>query len=171
VPLGNFFGWFAVGFLFVAVYDVALARAADGTWNDGVDDLGTRFAAASVTLVAASTLIYVAMLGWNAVTAASTLRKVVVLGGCVVAAAVAVARSKPRFRRPATLPSLAVFGTHLYFLAALLWLGVHATEPFLLGMSLAMLAVAAVIHAAPALAARRTADDRDDGDDTDPGGS
>jgi uncharacterized membrane protein len=171
VPLGNFFGWFAVGFLFVAVYDVALARAADGAWNDGVDALRTRFAAASVTLVAASTLIYVAMLVWNVVTAASTLRKALVLGGCVVAAAVAVARSNPRFRQPATLPSLAVFGTHLYFLAALLWLDVHRTEPFLLGMSLAMLAVAAALHVAPALAERRSGDGPDDADDTAPGGS
>ena len=162
VPLGNFFGWFAVGFLFVAVYDVALARAADGAWNDGVDALRTRVAAAAVTLVAASTLIYVAMLVWDVVTAASTLRKALVLGGCVVAAAVAVARSNRQLRQPATLPSLAVFGTHLYFLAALLWLGVHRSEPFLLGASVAMLAVAAALHVAPALAARRTGTDSDD---------
>lgn len=163
VPLGNFFGWFAVGFLFVAVYDVALARAADGAWNEGVDALGTRFVAAAVTLVAASALIYAAMWVWNVGTAESTLRKLLVLGGCVVVAAVAVARSTPRLGRPATLPSLAVFGTHLYFLAALLWLGVHRREPVLLGVSVAMLAVAAALHAAPALAARRSGGGPDEG--------
>jgi uncharacterized membrane protein len=162
VPLGNFFGWFAVGFLFVAVYDVALARAADGAWANGADALRTRFVAATVTLVGASTLIYLAILAWNVVTATSTLRKAVVLGGCVVAAAVAVARSNARLRRPATLPALAVFGTHLYFLAALLALGVHRDEPFLLAASLAMLAVAVALHAAPELAARRTGGDTED---------
>jgi uncharacterized membrane protein len=168
VPLGNFFGWFAVGFLFVAVYDVSLARAANRKWNDGVDALRTRFAAATVTLVAASALIYLAMVAFETVAAGVVWRKTVVLVSCTTIAAVAVARSKPQFRQPATLPSLAVFGTHLYFLAALLSLGVHRTEPFLLAASVAMLGVAVAIHGAPELAARRT---RDDSEDTTPGRS
>ncbi|NHN42433.1 carotenoid biosynthesis protein [Halorubellus sp. JP-L1] len=154
VPLGNFFGWFAVGFLFVAVYDVALGRAATAAWSDGVDEVRARAVAAAVTLVAASALLYVAMFAWDVVTLESTLRKAIVLGSCMVAAGIAVARSNASLRQPATLPSLAVFLTHGYFLAALLWLGVHRTEPFLLAMSLAMLGVAAALHVAPVVLAR-----------------
>jgi len=52
-----------------------------------------------------------------------------------------------------------VFLTHGYFLAALLWLGVHRREPFLLAMSLAMLGVAAALHVAPAVLARQRSPD------------
>ncbi|MFC6951499.1 carotenoid biosynthesis protein [Halorubellus litoreus] len=162
VPLGNFFGWFAVGFLFVAVYDVALARAGDADWTEGVDAVRTRTVAAAVTLVAASALIYAAMLAWDVVTVESTVRKAVVLGACMVAAAVAVVRSGASLRQPAALPSFAVFLTHGYFLAALLWLGVHGRQPFLLAMSLAMLAVAAALHVVPAIV--DDPDGRADGD-------
>jgi len=159
VPLGNFFGWFAVGFLFVFVYDAALGRAADGDWNDGVDEKRTRAVAAAATLVAASALIYAAMFVWDVLTLESTLRKAVVLGSCTLAAAVAVVRSDASLSKPAPLPSLAVFLTHGYFLAALLWLGVHRREPFLLAMSLAMLGVAAALHVAPAVLARQRSPD------------
>ncbi|WP_323675006.1 carotenoid biosynthesis protein [Halorubellus sp. PRR65] len=151
VPLGNFFGWFAVGFLFVAVYDAALDRFGDVTWSAGVDAVRARAVAAVVTLVAASALIYAAMFAWDLVTLESTTRKAVVLGACITLAAVAVARTDAVLRRPAVLPSLAVLCTHLYFLGALLWLGVHRTEPLLLAMSLAMLAVAAGLHVLPAV--------------------
>lgn len=159
VPLGNFFGWFAVGFLFVVVYDVALDRVAAAAWTDGEDALRSRTVAAAVTLVAASALIYAAMFAWDVATLESTVRKAVVLGACTLAAAVAVARSNPVLRQPAALPSLAVFLTHGYFLAALLYLGVHRRHPPLLAMSLAMLAVAAALHVVPALRARRRTPD------------
>mgnify|MGYP006275056145 FL=1 len=153
VPIGNFFGWFAVGFLFVVVYDAAVARtdvrAPDATtWTV----LRGRAVAAAVTLVAASALIYLAMAAFEAVAVGVVWRKTAVLVACVVVAAVAVARTDLVLRRPAALPSAAVFSTHLYFLGALLWLDVHRTEPVLLAVSLAMLAVAAALHVVPALA-------------------
>jgi len=163
VPLGNFFGWFAVGLLFVVVYDAVLERT--GGHDGSVDrepTLRGRALAAAGTLVVASALIYLAMLAFETVAAGVVWRKAAILLACTTAAAVAVARSDLVPRQPAVLPSVAVFGTHLYFLAALLWLGVHRSEPFLLGASVAMLAVAAALHVAPALAARRTGNDPDD---------
>lgn len=148
VPLGNFFGWFAVGFLFVATYDAVL-RAGDHEW--GVDALRTRAVAAVASLVLASVLLYASLEVWDAVTGDAVWRKAVVLAGCVVAAASAVARSSPTLRRPATLPAAGVFGMHAYFLAALFWLDVHRTAPVLLAVSLAMLGLAVALHAAPAV--------------------
>jgi uncharacterized membrane protein len=178
VPLGNFFGWFAVGFLFVVVYDATLARTgARDSSAERTTVLRGRAVAAAVTLVVASALIYLAMVAFETIAGGVVWRKAVVLLACTLAAAVAVARSDLVPRQPAVLPSVAVFGTHLYFLAALLWLDVHRTDPVLLGMSLAMLGVAATLHVAPALAARRTesdaedAEDAEDADDAAPGGS
>jgi uncharacterized membrane protein len=155
VPLGNFFGWFAVGFLFVAVYDAVLTRAERRDLGDAFGVARARMLAAAVTLVAASALIYAAMVAFETVAQGVLWRKTVILVAVVTAAVVAVARADVSLRQPATLPSLAVFGTHLYFLVALLWLGVHRQHPLLLGMSLAMLGVAAALHVAPAFAARR----------------
>ncbi|WP_227131573.1 carotenoid biosynthesis protein [Halorubellus salinus] len=169
VPIGNFFGWFAVGFLFVVVYDAAVARTdvrAPGATTRTV--LRGRAVAAAVTLVAASALIYLAMVAFEAVAVGVVWRKTAVLVACVAVAAVAVARTDLVLRQPAALPSAAVSLTHLYFLGALLWLDVHREEPVLLAVSLAMLAVAAALHVVPALAGDRGAgEDRDPSQETD----
>jgi uncharacterized membrane protein len=143
VPIGNFFGWFAVGFSFVIVYDAVLATSE------------SRSIAAGVSLVAASILIYAAMVAFETVAAGVLWRKLLVFGACVAGAAFVLVRASRRddvgLVAPAHLPAAAVFATHLYFLAALIHLDLHRTEPILLGMSIAMIATATLLHVAPAL--------------------
>lgn len=144
VPIGNFFGWFAVGFLFVLVYD------------DVSDRFDTEWVTGPVTLVVASGLIYAAMVAFEAVTGPILWRKLLVFGVCVALAVLALARAEIEFRTPSPLPAAAVFMTHLYFLGVLFGLGLHRTEPILLAMSLGMLALAASLHVIPAFVTRST---------------
>lgn len=154
VPIGNFYGWFAVGFCFVAVYDAALDASESRTIAAGE----SRTIAAGISLVLASALIYAAMVAFETVAAGVLWRKLLVFGVCLAGAALLLARASRRddvhLAAPARLPAAAVFATHLYFLGALLALDLHRTEPILLAMSLAMLAVAALLHLAPALSDR-----------------
>lgn len=133
VPLGNFLGWYLVATLFT------------GAWL-GIRSRTRHPAALSLgSLVLALGGLILALEVWEAV--ATTLpRKIVVLGGIVLLSAWLVLRADldrgTMDWRPATIPFL----YHGGYLAYFLLLGMFASAPILLVVSLVMVGVSVLIH-------------------------
>ncbi|MFB6087085.1 MAG: carotenoid biosynthesis protein [Haloarculaceae archaeon] len=144
VPLGNFFGWFCVAFLLPA-YFLAL--------SDRVPRPALRGPAALVLSV--GTLVAL-LEAWTRFTDGSAPAKALVLVGVALAAGAVLAAHPPRLDGAA--PRVALAATlvfHLFFLGVLLRGGFYRAQPWLLAVSLAMLAVGVGIHLAPSLADHR----------------
>lgn len=140
VPLGNFFGWFAVAALFVGVH---------GALEDRLGEPGPSLAA----LAGAPLLLYASLELWNLVTAGVRWRELAVLGGLTAVALAVAARQVDRPGRGtaglagplAVAPAVAVGLFHLYYLGLLVVLGLATVLP-LVAASLAMLAVSVAVH-------------------------
>lgn len=138
VPLGNFTGWFLVATLFPAAW----AALTDRLPARGVGAVGRGLG----TILAAVAGLIVLLELWDALTP-TLAHEIVVLGGTLALALVAVARHgvspAPVDPRVTAVPVLYHGGYLGYYLA----LGLYRDVPALLGVSLAMLAVTALLHA------------------------
>jgi uncharacterized membrane protein len=141
VPLGNFFGWFCVAFLFAAWFRLLRRR------------LSRPFVLGAGTLLGSLVTLLVLLELW--------VRSVqsVVVGTAVlltlgVGAATLVAVDRPRLDVAPPRTALAVtLIYHLFFLAVLFVTGTHRQTPTLVVVSGAMLLFGVVVHVRPGRAA------------------
>jgi len=137
VPLGNFFGWFAVAFCF-AGWSERLRRR-----------LSYPLALGGGTLVAALGTLLVALELWT------TFVESVALGagllvGLGLLSALALVRWSPTFAdRPARSAVAATLLFHLFFVGVFVVTGTHRTLPVLGVVSVAALGVGVGVHALP----------------------
>jgi uncharacterized membrane protein len=143
VPLGNFFGWFCVAFLFAGWFELLRRRMSNPLALGG----GT-LAAALVTLLVALEL-------WT------TLVESVALGAGILLALgvlslLALVRWPPTFAaRPARSAVAATLLFHLFFIGVFVATGTHRTLPVLGVVSVAALGVGIGVHALPGRITRR----------------
>jgi uncharacterized membrane protein len=136
VPLGNFFGWFCVAFLFVG-WTEALRRV-----RPGIDP----FVRAGGAALAALATLLVALQGWISLlgSAASEAVALVLLGGGALAL---VIRGRPRSRGGSLTALAATLVFHAFFLAVLLAGGYYREAPALLALAVGMALVGLGVHA------------------------
>ncbi|MFB6255716.1 MAG: carotenoid biosynthesis protein [Haloplanus sp.] len=143
VPLGNFFGWFAVAACFAGWFEL-LCR-----WVSNPLALG------GGTLVAALATLLAALELWT------TFVESVVLGASIliglgVLALLALARWQPTFAdRPARTAVAATLLFHGFFIGVFVVIGIGGTLPVLGAVSVVALGVGVGIHALPSLMRRR----------------
>lgn len=137
VPLGNFFGWFVVGFAFPLAY-VVLRRRVSHPLVLGV-----------ASILGAVALLIAALKGWSQITADVVARRVVLLA-ITIALAVGYLTTAEFQLRPTPSPTTAVtLLFHGYFLVVLVVLDLHARLPLLLVVSLSMAAIGVGLHVSP----------------------
>lgn len=139
VPLGNYVGWFLVALLFTYTYHAVSTR----TRNPFLIGAGSIFGAIVLLLPALEL--------WTRVTGDSVLREILILGTLVGVSLFSLARTTWTPRPVSHLITAAVFSFHGFFLAVLLVLGLHTTQPVLLLLSVAMIAIGVGIHGWPYL--------------------
>jgi uncharacterized membrane protein len=132
VPLGNFVGWFLVAALYTAAWD-------------GLRSRGPLALRAPGSAVLAVVSLVVVLQGWE--TVATTLtRKVAILGPALLVSAAVVARDgvdlAPVDPLVVAVPAL----YHGFYLVVALALGMYEQQPLVVGVSLAMIAVSALLH-------------------------
>jgi uncharacterized membrane protein len=143
VPLGNFFGWFCVAFLFAGWFELLRRR------------LSNPLALGAGTLVAALLTLLVALELWT------TFVESVALGaGILIAAgalsALALGRWRPTVAgRPARTAVAATLLFHGFFLGVFVATGTYRTTPVLGVVSIAALGVGIGVHTLPELRRRR----------------
>lgn len=141
VPLGNFLGWFLVAALFTAAWLALEGR------------MSLRPVRGLATIVLAVAGLVAVLEVWTSV--ATTLpRKVAILGGIVLVSLVLVARDRPTTASVDPRVAAVPFLYHGFYLGLLLVLGIYRDIPALLVVSLAMLAVSALLHANGAMSRR-----------------
>jgi uncharacterized membrane protein len=137
VPLGNFFGWFCVAFLFAGWFELLRRRLSNLLMLGGG------------TLVAALATLLVALELWTRLVESVALGAgvLVTLG---VLSALALVRWRPTFdARPARTAVGATLLFHAFFLGVFLVTGTYRTTPVLGAVSVAGLGVGVGIHALP----------------------
>lgn len=143
VPINNFVGWYLIGLLFAGSVLV---------YRDRTDNLPLRMFATLTTAVGA--LILLLQVWLAAVASYGVLARAVGLTAMVAGAFVVVLRAdidpKPISILVAAIPIV----VHLFYLGVLLWFGFHVTEPLLLAVAIAMLAVGLAVHSLPHLSER-----------------
>ncbi|MFB6082290.1 MAG: carotenoid biosynthesis protein [Halanaeroarchaeum sp.] len=136
VPLGNFFGWFAVAALFAGWWLVFERRI------DGVP-LGV------APLTASLASLYVALEGWTSLPRVTAVRAGVLVGLGLLAVVLLLVR-RPVLDRP---PPLSTFGAvmlmHGYFVAVLFGLGIYRDVPVLVIVATVMVGIGVGIHLLP----------------------
>ncbi|MFB6108417.1 MAG: carotenoid biosynthesis protein [Haloplanus sp.] len=137
VPLGNFFGWFCVAFLFAGWFEL-LRRRVDHPLALGAGTLG----ASLLTLLAALEV-------WTHLVHSVALGTGILL--CLgVLSALGLVRFRPSFAGlPARTAAGATLLFHVFFVGVLLWTGTYRTTPPLAVVSVAALGVGVAVHAVP----------------------
>jgi uncharacterized membrane protein len=137
VPLGNFFGWFAVAFLFAGWFELLRRR------------LDSPFALGASTLAASLATLLVALELWTRFVESVALGTGVLVGLGVLSA-LALVRFRPSFaRRPGWTTEAATLSFHLFFLGVLVVTGTYLTAPPLAVVSVAALGVGVAVHRIP----------------------
>lgn len=137
VPLGNFFGWFCVAFLFAGWFELLRRRVSNP------------LALGGGTLVAALATLLVVLELWTTFVESVALGAgiLIVLGICSV---LALVRWPPTFAdRPARTAVAATLLFHLFFIAIFVVTGTYRTLPVLGVVSVAALGVGVGVHALP----------------------
>lgn len=133
VPLGNFVGWFLVAALFTAAWDGLRERVP--VWSL----LGVG------TLVLAVAGLVVLLEGWEAV-ATTLVRKVAVLGTVLVLSVAFVVREGVDAEPVDPLVAAVPFLYHGFYLAVAVALGMYRSQPLVVVVGLAMVAVSLAVH-------------------------
>jgi uncharacterized membrane protein len=137
VPLGNFFGWFAVAFCFAGWFELLRRR------------VSSPLALGGGTLVGALATLLVALELWTAFIESVALGAGVLLGLGLLAA-LALVRWSPTFAdRPAWSAVAATLLFHGFFIGIFLLTGTYRTLPVLGVVSVAALGVGVAVHALP----------------------
>ncbi|MFB6135641.1 MAG: carotenoid biosynthesis protein [Halobacteriaceae archaeon] len=137
VPLGNFFGWFAVASLFAATFEVAWRR------------LSNRLAVAAVVLVGSLVGLRAGLEAWVRV-ATTDARGAALLVALGAGAAALVAWRRPReFGRPPRVALYATLVFHLFFVGVSLYGGYYRATPALAVVGLGLLGVGLAVHVLP----------------------
>ncbi|AXG07089.1 carotenoid biosynthesis protein [Haloplanus rubicundus] len=137
VPLGNFFGWFAVAFLFAGWFELLRRRVSHP------------LALGGGTLVAALGTLLVALELWTTFVESVALGAGILLGLGLLSA-LALVRWSPTFAdRPARSAVAATLLFHLFFIGIFVVTGTHRTLPVLGVVSVAALGVGVGVHALP----------------------
>jgi uncharacterized membrane protein len=137
VPLGNFLGWYLVALFFTFVYQ----RVSERTTNPLLVGAGS--------ILGAVLLLIPTLEIWTEITGDSVLREASVLSALLAVSLLSLRRAEIRPRPVSALITTSVFLFHGFFLAVLVVLGLYATQPVLLLLSLSMLAVGAAVHLWP----------------------
>ena len=137
VPLGNFFGWFAVAFLFAGWFELLRHRVSQP------------FALGGGTLVAALATLLVALEVWTTVVESVALGTGILIGLGLLSA-LALVRWSPTFAdRPARSAVAATLLFHVFFIGVFVVTGTYRTLPVLGVVSVAALGVGIAVHALP----------------------
>lgn len=143
VPLGNFFGWFAVAFLFAGWFELLRRRVTNP------------LALGGGTLVAALATLLVALELWTTFVESVALGTAILVG-LGVCSALALARWPPAFDdRPARSAVAATLLFHVFFVGLFALTGTYRTLPVLGVVSVAALGVGVGVHALPERIMRR----------------
>ncbi|MFB6093637.1 MAG: carotenoid biosynthesis protein [Halanaeroarchaeum sp.] len=133
VPLGNFFGWFAVATLFAA------------GWSTVTERLERPLLGGALTVGLAVGGLVVALEIWSRI-ATTVPRAALVLGTVVAVALALVLADDGHLARPSWRVQAVPLLFHGYYLALLVALGIARRTPALLVVSLSMLSVSVVLH-------------------------
>jgi uncharacterized membrane protein len=137
VPLGNFFGWFCVAFLFAGWFELLRRRLSHPVTLGGG------------TLVAALATLLVALELWTRFVGSVALGAAVLIGVGVLSA-LALVRWRPSFDgRPARSAVGAALLFHAFFLGVFLVTGTHGTTPILGVIGVVAFGVGVGIHTLP----------------------
>jgi uncharacterized membrane protein len=143
VPLGNFFGWFCVAFLFAGWFELLRRRVAHP------------LALGGGTLVAALATLLVLLELWTTFVESVALGAGILVGLGVLSA-LALVRWPPTFGdRPAVTAVAATLLFHVFFIGVFLVTGTYRTLPVLGVVSVAALGVGVGVHALPEKASTR----------------
>jgi len=143
VPLGNFFGWFCVAFLFAGWFELLRRRVANP------------LALGGGTLVAALATLLVALELWTTYVESVALGTGILIGLGALST-LALVRWPPTFDdRPAVTAVAATLLFHVFFIGVFVATGTHRALPVLGVVSVAALGVGAGVHALPGTVATR----------------
>lgn len=137
VPLGNFFGWFTVAFLFAGWFELLRRR------------LSNPLALGGGTLAAALATLLVALELWTTIVESVALGTGILLGVGTLSA-LALVRWSPTFAgRPAWSVVAATLLFHVFFIGVFIATGTYRTLPVLGVVSVGALVVGVGVHALP----------------------
>lgn len=144
VPLGNFFGWFAVAFLFAGWFELLRRRVANPVALGGG------------TLVGALATLLVALELWTTYVESVALGAAILIGLGALSALALVGWSPTFADRPARTAVAATLLFHLFFLGVFLVTGTYRTLPVLGIVGVAALGVGIGVHALPVVTENAT---------------